>query len=54
MKIRKLMFFAAAAGAVAAFVQKQQKVAPEAASDIWKPVDPLRPFGQREDRDSEE
>lgn len=52
MKLRKFVFLAAAAGAVAAFVQKkQQQEAPEAAADIWKPVDPLRPFGERDDEE---
>jgi len=51
MKLRKFVFLAAAAGAVAAFLQKQQQESPEATADIWKPVDPLRPFGQRDDEE---
>lgn len=47
MKIKRLLLLAAIAGAaVAAYAQKQQKEA-AGTEDIWKPVDPLRPFGDR-------
>lgn len=49
MNIKRLLVLAAVAGAaVAAYLQKQQQeVATE--ENIWKPVDPLRPFGDRTD-----
>ena len=51
MKIRKFLFVTAAAVLVAAFFQKQQQEQHDAATDTWKPVDPLQPFGKRNDKE---
>ena len=49
MKIKRLLLLAAGAGAAAAaYLQKQQQEV-TADENIWKPVDPLRPFGDRTD-----
>ena len=41
MKIRKMLFFAAVAGAVASYFNKQKQLEGPSADGIWKPVDPL-------------
>lgn len=47
MKLRKLFLFGAIAAAVAAVMQKQRKLDATTPDGIWKPVDPLRPYGDR-------
>ncbi len=49
MKIKRLILFAVVAGAAVAAYLKQQQQQPAGPEDIWKPVDPLRPFGDRSD-----
>lgn len=48
MKLRKWILFALAASGIAAYVQKRKQLATPTEEGIWKPVDPLRPFGERE------
>ncbi len=47
MTFRKWLLVAAAAGGVAAYLQKQKQQQLASEQEIWKPVDPLRPFGPR-------
>ena len=49
MKIKRLILLAAVVGAAVAAYLKQQQQQPAGPEDIWKPVDPLRPFGDRSD-----
>ncbi len=54
MKFRKWLLVAAAAGGVAAYLQKQKQQQLATDQEIWKPVDPLRPFGPRSEESTDE
>ncbi|MDH3307548.1 MAG: hypothetical protein OEO77_08550 [Acidimicrobiia bacterium] len=49
MKLRKLFVVGAIAAAAAALLQKQRKLEASTPDGIWKPVDPLRPYGDRKE-----
>lgn len=41
MKIRRFLFFAAVAAAIATAINKQKQLEAPSTDGIWKPVDPL-------------
>jgi len=49
MKIKRLILVAAIVGGAVAAYMKQQEQQSTGSEDIWKPVDPMRPFGERSD-----
>lgn len=46
MKLRRILFLLTVIGAVIALVQRLMEEPDQ--NDIWKPADPLRPYGDRE------
>ncbi len=47
MKIKRLLLLAAVAGTAAAVLMQKKQQSEAAPENIWKPVDPLRPYGDR-------